>query len=45
LRRHSFPTRRSSDLLADLEIGLKRLKDNLAKDQAELDRILNEPEE
>ena len=28
--------------LTDLEAGLKRLKDGFAKDQAELDRILNE---
>lgn len=31
--------------LADLEAGLKRLRDNLAKDSAELDRILNEEPE
>lgn len=31
--------------LADLEAGLKRLKDGLEKDTAERDRILNQPEE
>ena len=36
---------RAKKALADLEAGLKRLKDNLAKDKGELDRILNEPEE
>jgi len=36
---------RAKKTLADLEAGLKRLKDNLAKDKAELDRILNEEPE
>ena len=36
---------RAKKNLATLEAGLKRLKDNLAKDKADLDRILNEPEE
>jgi len=36
---------RAKKNLAELEAGLKRLKDNLAKDTAELNRILNEEPE
>ena len=41
---NKYEKTRAKKALADLEAGLKRLKDNLAKDTAELDRILNEPE-
>lgn len=33
---------RAKKTLAELEAGLKRLRDNLVKDQADLDRILHE---
>ena len=36
---------KAKKILADLEAGLKRLRDNLAKDSADLDRILNEEPE
>ena len=41
---NKYEKTRAKKALAELEAGLKRLKDNLAKDTAELDRILNEPE-
>ena len=36
---------RAKKILADLEAGLKRLRDNLTKDQADLDRLLDEEPE
>jgi hypothetical protein len=36
---------RAKKTLTDLEAGLKRLKDNLAKDNSDLERILNEEPE
>ena len=41
---NKYEKTRAKKALADLEVGLKRLKDNLEKDQVELDRILNEEE-
>ena len=36
---------RGKKVLADLEAGLKRLRDNLVKDKADLDHLLNEEPE
>ena len=41
---NAYEKSRAKKTLKDLEEGLKRLGDNLAKDKAELDRILNEEE-
>jgi hypothetical protein len=40
----AYDRARAKKILAELEAGLTRLKDGFAKDTAELDRILNEPE-
>lgn len=42
---NKYEKSRAKDSLKDLESGLKKLKDQLAKDEAELDRILNEEDE
>ncbi len=42
--KNKYEKTRAKKALAELEAGLKRLKDNLEKDQVELDRILNEEE-
>lgn len=42
---NKYEKSRAKKAVADLEAGLKRLKDNLVKDQAELDKILNEEDE
>jgi hypothetical protein len=42
---NKYEKNRAKKALLDLEAGLIRLKDNLVKDQAELDRILNEEPE
>lgn len=41
----AYEKSRAKKSLKDLEFGLKKLKDQLAKDEAELDRILNEEDE
>ena len=42
---NKYEKTRAKKALAGLEAGLARLKDNLAKDTADLDRILNEEDE
>lgn len=42
---NAYERKRGKKTLKDLETGLKKLKDNLVKDSAELDRILNDEDE
>ncbi len=42
---NAYEKKQAKKTLKDLESGLKRIKDQLAKDEAELDDILNDEEE
>lgn len=42
---NAYEKGRAKKTLKDLEEGLKRLRDNLVKDKADLDKILNEEDE
>ena len=42
---NAYEKKRAKKTLKDLETGLKKLKANLEKDTAELDRILNDEDD